>query len=53
MIHRAIFPVILVPAVEGISIQFDTETGAFGYGHHIVFGFKGAVLDDIADLPAL
>lgn len=53
MIHRPIFLIMLVPAFEGISIQLDTETGAFRHGHHIVFGFKGAVLDDIADLPAL
>ena len=53
MIHRTIFPVMLVPVFEGISIQLDAETGAFRHGHHIVFGFKGTVLDDIADLPAL
>ena len=53
MIHRAVFPVMLMPVVKGISIQLDTETGTFRHGHHIVFGFKRAVLDDIACLPTL
>jgi hypothetical protein len=53
MIHRPIFPIMLVPAFEGIPVQLDTETGTFGHIDHIVFRFKGTVLDDIADLPAL
>ena len=53
MIHRPIFPIMLVPAFEGIPIQLDTQTGTFRHVHHIVFRFKGTVLDDIADLPAL
>jgi len=52
MIHRTIFPVILMPVIEGIPIQRHTETGTFRHSHHIVLGFKRTLLDDITDLPA-
>ena len=53
MIHRPIFPIMLVPAFEGIPIELDTETGTFRHVHHIVFRFKRTVLDHVAYLPAL
>ena len=53
MIHWAVFHIMLMPVIEGIPIQRHAETGTFRHSYHIVARFKRAVLDDIADLPAL